>query len=189
MVPLSHLRTTLTVSPSEPTVVEAASRLMRREGFHAGIALYSILLRHAPPVSRGFHGDIVVASVILDTLDNCTFDHFGQKTRFIVPVKNFLEALLPQDSCEQLNYSPSSRSSEHHTSDLEEMFQRSSMYVTHFIRALDLGVLRREILIRYVVRGAGIICSSKDGRVDLVLPFLYSGNALTATNVSAVLVR
>ncbi|EMD38833.1 hypothetical protein CERSUDRAFT_122386 [Gelatoporia subvermispora B] len=247
MVPLSHLRTTLTVSPSEPTVVEAASRLMRREGFHAGIALYSILLRHAPPVSRGFHGDIVVASVILDTLDNCTFDHFGQKTRFIVPVKNFLEALLPQDSCEQLNYSPSSRSSEHHTSDLEEMFQRSSIVIldtldnctfdhfgqkTRFIvpvknfleallpqdsceqlnyspssrssehhtsdleemfqrssMALDLGVLRREILIRYVVRGAGIICSSKDGRVDLVLPFLYSGNALTATNVSAVLVR
>ncbi|EMD38829.1 hypothetical protein CERSUDRAFT_92862 [Gelatoporia subvermispora B] len=190
MEPMSYIRPTLTISPSEPTVVEAASRLMRRKDFDTPIALRSILLWQARYlISRGFRGEIVLASVLLDTLDNCSFDRAGRRTRFIVPVWEFMEALLPQDALTQVIHSSRFCANGNPTSKFAEMFRGSTMYVTHFVRALDFGVLRRDILMRYIVRGAGIICSSKEGHIDLVLPFLYSGNRLTMTNVSAVLVR
>ncbi|OCH84613.1 hypothetical protein OBBRIDRAFT_891674 [Obba rivulosa] len=186
--PMSYIRTTITVSPSEPTVVEAASWLMRQEGFQTCVALRSVLKGYHC-VSPGHRGEIVVASLILDTLDNCSFDQSGNRTRFILPVQEFIEALLPQDTFEQLVHSRPSRANDVVAGDFAQTFKNAKMYVTHFIKALDLRVLRRDILVRYIVRGAGIICSNKNGGVDIVLPFLYNDSRLMATNVSAVLIR
>ncbi|OCH86958.1 hypothetical protein OBBRIDRAFT_890136 [Obba rivulosa] len=186
--PTSYIRSTLTVSPSEPTIVEAASWLMRREGFQTCTALRAILDAYHC-VSTGHRGEFVVATVILDTLDNCSFDQSGNRMRFVLPLKDFMEALLLQDSFAQLMRSRPTRTNDIDTDDFAETFKNANIYVTHFIKALDLGVLRREILVRYIVRGAGIICSNKNGGVDIVLPFLYNDSRLMATNVSAVLIR
>ncbi|OCH84618.1 hypothetical protein OBBRIDRAFT_829372 [Obba rivulosa] len=186
--PNSTIRSTVTMSSSEPTIVEAASRFMRRDSFESCKALRSVF-RGFETLSRGFRGEHVVANLMIDALDDCTFDQLGKKIRSVVPVTEFCGALLHEHSLQQLMQSVPSCGDRIDSPVFARTFMNASMYVTHFVRVLNLDVLRREVLVRYIVRGAGVICSNGKGLLDLVLPFLHSDTKLTSANVSAILIR
>ncbi|OCH85204.1 hypothetical protein OBBRIDRAFT_330754 [Obba rivulosa] len=182
--PYSPSRATWTVATSEPTVVEAAAWIMRRRGFESCKALRYVLQNTR--LWRGYRGELIMVNIIIDTLDKCTFDKIsGTRARFVVSVPEFFRQLLRSNAFYNLMQTPPS----HGTGTFTEVFKESRMYITHFIRVLDPGVLSREILMRCIVRGAAIICANREGQVDLVLPFLHGSNELRPSNVSAVLVQ
>ncbi|OCH91468.1 hypothetical protein OBBRIDRAFT_521038 [Obba rivulosa] len=186
MLPGVEGRCTWTVAPSEPTLVEAAAWLTRRDGFESCEVLLSVL--EDPTLSRGYNGELIAANIILEALDSCCFDARGLRTRFDVHVIDFMKALLPPDPFDKL-MDAVLQQSEIGAGTFAETFRNSKLYLTHFIKVLDLGVLKREVLVRYIIRGAGVVCANSKGGVDIVLLFLYEDTRLTATNVSAILVQ
>lgn len=82
---------------------------------------------------RGHRGETIVATIILDTLDNRSFDQLGRRSRFVLPVKDVMEALFLDDSFKQLIHSQPSRATSGFSGDFAETFKDAIMYVKHFL--------------------------------------------------------
>ncbi|OCH85212.1 hypothetical protein OBBRIDRAFT_839140 [Obba rivulosa] len=182
--PNSSTVATCTIAASEPTVVEAAAWIMRRKGFESYKALRYVMQN--TKLSRGNGGELVMANIIIDALDECTFDkEIGTRSRFVVPVTDFFKRLLRRHAFDSLMQALPS----HGVGSFAEIFKESKMFVTHFIKILDPAAITQDVLVRCMVRGAAIISSNGNSRIDLVLPFLRGGNKLRPSNVSAILVQ
>ncbi|OCH85213.1 hypothetical protein OBBRIDRAFT_860305, partial [Obba rivulosa] len=177
----------LTVAPSEPTVVEAAAKVMRTPGFVSCTALQTVL--RSPNMSKGDRGELVVANILLQALDDYAFGTSATRVHYITPTIKFFETLLPDAAFKELMKSPPSCGATGDKRTFEEVFKNSRLYVTHFVKVLDRKMLTRKNLLRLMVRGAAVICADGQDGIDLLLAKLHLNDKMKVENISIVLIQ
>lgn len=194
-----------TVAPSEPLLAEAASQGMGRWG--AAKTLLSHI-KHSH-LDAGARGELVVALLALLARDNALrilkppldpptvsklkvkyADHLKEDgAQRVVRVIDFLKALLPQSCHEQLdNHIPSEcLTPDASLETLGETFKHAHIWFNHFVKVHDVAGVNEDHLWRFLVRGAGIICTNNSS-INILIPILFN-NRLCEENISAILIQ
>jgi hypothetical protein len=170
----------LTASPSEPVLVEAAARFMHAT-VNASDPHLSRMLRQLEKalltgfVEAGPRGELVARIILLLAADHaCQAKGLGGGEFLYakkLTVDEYLRSLI----------GPANLQAVVKESDLnEDMRARlfgASMFLTHIVRARYIP--SREVLLRFMARGAAVMCQRNQPGVDIVIPILlpHGGDA------------
>jgi hypothetical protein len=175
----------ITISGSEPLLAEAAHELMKATGMSAvhHLALHFNLNF----IDCGRHGELVATLLIMEAYDAA---RAFSGTRW-VSVANFMEALLPPEKYDMLLQSaPTSLPMTHRNHmTFEAMFKDYGMWFNHVIKIEKKEMISIDHLWKFVVRGAMLLCTTKQQGIDLILPVCHTAESLGPDSVMAIIIQ
>ena len=136
-------------------------------------------------VNHGDRGELVAALLVMQARDALTR---GKESRRWVYFCDFLESLLG-DSASTNSTFPSVMFSREEHRPLAKTFEGARMWFNHVLKVRNSDLINVRYLWRFISRGAMILCANNQRGVDIVLPVCYSGNVLSRTNVTAILIQ
>ena len=181
----------ITLTGSEPLLAEAAWQLMcdssetpvRRLAKHSDLNC----------IDRGRRGELVAALLVMQARDAAVQLKMemsqGPEGQRAVSVADFMEALLPQSSYEELQISRPTLWRAGEDRPFDETFKEYSMWFNHVIRIEDSKMIGAEYLWAFITRGAMVLCTHNQYGVDIVLPLCLNQGNLSRDTVSAILIQ
>ncbi|KAJ2932244.1 hypothetical protein H1R20_g4869, partial [Candolleomyces eurysporus] len=179
----------VTTSPSEPLLSEAAYYTMCHFRMDCPTTLRGILGGFS--VHKGDRGEMVVLLSQMMARDQAVrrseSELYGGIGRSCT-VPDFLEALfksqdilsakgmvLTAEQCQESRYS------------LKATFEGAIVYCTHWIKVHQHKIVNTKHLVGLFARGAAVLCGNNHSGIDGVMPYLYKGTKLAASNIGAIL--
>jgi hypothetical protein len=135
-------------------------------------------------VDRGRRGELVATLIIMQARDAA-----GPNERRWVSVCEFMEALLPLDAYEYLQSSLPTFWREGENRPFSETFEDCALWFNHVIKIEDGAMINTELLWTFITRGAMIMCSRNQDRIDIVLPVCATKGNLSRDSVTAILIQ
>jgi len=181
----------ITLTGSEPLLAEAAWQLMcdssetpvRRLAKHSDLNC----------IDRGRRGELVAALLVMQARDAAVQLKMemsqGPEGQRAVSVADFMEALLPQSSYEELQISRPTLWRAGEDRPFDETFKEYSMWFNHVIRIEDSKMINADYLWAFITRGAMVLCTHNQYGVDIVLPLCLNQGNLSRDTVSAILIQ
>ncbi|KAI0263025.1 hypothetical protein BC834DRAFT_331317 [Gloeopeniophorella convolvens] len=184
----------LSFSASEPLLSEAASVLMRADdlGFDLPLVLQTVLSGYC--ISQGDRGELVVAAFFTWARDKVAAAKHGSAPSRggCSPIFSVRELLSELFVSSMDHHCPPVARQEDVTKTYKDMFGsdgQTFMHFNHFIKALEINVVRQQYLLYYLSRGAGAFGARCQPGVDLVIPYLYKSGELETKNLGYILVQ
>lgn len=175
----------LSISPSEPILVDAAISAMEDVDFDASAALLRQLKK--PGLGKGDRGELVSMLLLL-----LARDKLSQKshTSAGLPVVDFLKALFNKKHHQMLhNLLPTDSHRTQCTTSLAEAFKDSYCYFTHFIKVTDYQVINADFLWRIMLRDGAVLCADNQRGIDIIIPLCWRGKKLASHNTTAIVIQ
>jgi hypothetical protein len=182
------------VAASEPTLSEAASRIMRDNyNFNLPDALLNVLDSYA--IDYGDRGDLLVAAFFTRARDLHVqvMELFPRSMEQLCPifsVKDLLSNLFQEAHFSMMSSSlPSLCRTGFSPQKFGDVFRRTKMHFNHMIKPFEQAVLTRQSQLAIMARGAAAFGANGQHGFDMVYPFLYDTNDLDIKKVGFVLVQ
>jgi hypothetical protein len=175
----------VTIPGSEPLLAEAAYEAMKST--HKNAVYHLAMHPYLNCIDRGRRGELVAALLIMQAYDAAREPNYKK----CVSVANFMEALLPQQSYDDLLKSaptswPTGYGDER---TFAVIFKDYGMWFNHIIKIENTEMMSIDHLWEFVVRGAMILCTTNQGGVDIVLPVCHMTQKLGPDSVTAIIVQ
>jgi hypothetical protein len=177
------------ITPSEPILSEAASRIMTSDKFSLLATLDVVLNKYY--INQGDCEELVVAALFTSACDQVVKNETrltGQLCSYF-SVTNLFKHLFAESGCKMMF---ESNPSLHHVDDSSlpfgTAFNNASMHFNHFIRPQEQGALGLPYLLHFMARGAaalGVNCRP----LHSVYPFLYNTTMLDINKVGFIIVQ
>lgn len=136
-------------------------------------------------INHGERGELVAAMLVMQARDALTV---GKESRRWAYVCDFMESLLGDFARTNVTL-PSMTFSKKENQSLAETFKDARMWFNHVLKVQDTDLINARYLWKFISRGAMILCANNQRGVDIVLPVCYSGNVLSRSNVTAILIQ
>ncbi|RXW14770.1 hypothetical protein EST38_g11087, partial [Candolleomyces aberdarensis] len=181
----------ITISPSEPLLSEAAYYTMCHFQMDCPAAFKGIL--NGFSVHKGDRGEMLVLLFQMMARDQAVSP---SKSRLYVgpgcscTVPGFLKALFEPKQKEILSAQGmdlTAQRFEQSRESLEATFKDSTIYCTHWLKLHQDKIVSTHYLVRLFARGAAVLCGNNHSDIDGVMPYLYKGTTLAASNIGAIL--
>ena len=181
-----------TFAGSAPFLAEAAAGLIRHQSSDTAVKLLATH-PHLSFIDCGRPGELAASLLIMKAKDlghtnrqwhpktcSCKWDY----------VRDFMEALLPQDAYEALiSTPPAYHLPDGQNTSFKAVFNDSKIWFNHIIKVEHGEMIHVRHLWKFVSRGAMIICPPGNCGIDIVIPVCFKGNALTRENMTAILIQ
>ncbi|RXW15099.1 hypothetical protein EST38_g10747, partial [Candolleomyces aberdarensis] len=181
----------ITISPSEPLLSEAAYYTMCHFQMDCPAAFKGIL--NGFSVHKGDRGEMLVLLLQMMARDQAVSPsksrlYAGPGCSCTVP--GFLKALFEPKQKEILSAQGmvlTAQQFEQSRESLEVTFKDTTIYCTHWLKPHQDKIVSTHYLVRLFARGAAVLCGNNHSGIDGVMPYLYKGTTLAASNIGAIL--
>ena len=175
----------VTISPSEPILSEGASDIMSKPNFDVPKALQQVFRGFA--VHRGDRGEFVAMLLLTLSRDNAILTRPpSTANRRVFFVNDFLTTLF-KPAKKILSMLPSVACPKDSKSSLATTFRDARLHFSHFIKVHQHRMINRKYLVWFMTRGAAVLCGNSQAGVDGIIPYLFRGSCLHASNVGGIL--
>ncbi|KAJ2927619.1 hypothetical protein H1R20_g9470, partial [Candolleomyces eurysporus] len=181
----------VTTSPSEPLLSEAAYYTMCHFQMDCPAAFKGILSGFS--VHKGDRGEMLVLLLLMMARDQAVgpsksrpYAGFGCSCT----VPDFLKALFGPKQEKILSAQGmvlTAKQCKQHRESLGVTFKDTTVYCTHWLKLHQPEIVSTYYLVRLFARGAAVLCGNNHPGIDGVMPYLYKGTTLTASNIGAIL--
>ena len=177
----------LTVAGSEPILAKAAAKIIHhRRGLDTSVKLLATH-PYLNFIDCGRRGELPASLLVMQARDTA---HRNNIDREWIYVRDFMKALLPQDAYKSLiSTIPARRLPDDENSSFGATFKDSKIWFNHVIKVHQGEMINVRHLWKFVSRGAMIICPPGYFGIDIVLPVVFKGEALTRENMTAILIH